>query len=190
MKERQRALLASWDGSPAQESALQTTRTEDVRADKDIAASETAVKNIQRQIDAIEARTGAAGQLANQTFTVEDSMLALRAAQEASKAKPRAEYEARKADISKQVENYARKELGLKGFKFSFDDELTGSRPGTVGKGYYDPRQKLIAIAVGIYDPSMSDADYIARLKGVMNHEVIHALVTLVCLQMRNIKLS
>ena len=56
MKERQRALLASWDGSPAQESALQTTRTEDVRADKDIAASETAVKNIQRQIDAIEAR--------------------------------------------------------------------------------------------------------------------------------------
>jgi uncharacterized membrane protein len=176
MKERQRALLQSWDGSPAQESSLDITRKEDVRIDRDITVSQKTVKNIQRQIDNIEARTGASGQLANQTFAAEDSMLALRAAQEASKAKPRAEYEARKKDIAKQVEMYAKKDLGLKDFKFSFEDDLSGSRPGTVGQGYYDPRQKLIAIAVGIYDPNMSDAEYISRLKGVVNHEAIHAM--------------
>ena len=176
MKERQRALLQSWDGSPAQEGALDVTRKEDTRIDRDIAVAQKTVKNIQRQIDNIEARTGAAGQLANQTFTAEDSMLALRAAQEASKAKPRAEYEARKKDIAKRVEQYAKKDLGLKDFKFSFEDDLSGSTPGTVAQGYYDPRQKLIAIAVGIYDPGMSDAEYISRLKGVVNHEAIHAM--------------
>ena len=176
MKERQRALLQSWDGSSPQEAALEVTQKEDARIDSDIAVAEKTVKNIQRQIDSIDARSGAAGQLAKQTFTAEDSMLALRAAQEASKAKPRAEYETRKKEIAKKIESYAKKDLGLKGFKFSFEDELGGSRPGTVGQGYYDPKQKLIAIAVGIYDPNMSDADYIARLKGVMNHEVIHAL--------------
>ena len=176
MKERQRALLQSWDGSSPQEAALEVTQKEDARIDSDIAVAEKTVKNIQRQIDSIDSRSGAAGQLAKQTFTAEDSMLALRAAQEASKAKPRAEYETRKKEIAKKIESYAKKDLGLKGFKFSFEDELGGSRPGTVGQGYYDPKQKLIAIAVGIYDPNMSDADYIARLKGVMNHEVIHAL--------------
>ena len=176
MRERQRALLNSWDGSPLQEDALGVTKTEDAKIQKDIASSETAVKNIQRQIDNIESRTQAAGQLAKQTFTAEDSMLALRAAQEASRAKPRAEYDIRKNKIAKNIEDYAKKELGLKDFKFSFQDELSGSRPGSIGRGYYDHRQKLIAIAVGIYDPAMSDADYISRLKGIMNHEVIHAL--------------
>ena len=114
--------------------------------------------------------------LLNRRFAAEDSMLALRAAQEASKAKPRAEYETRKKEITKKIESYAKKDLGLKGFKFSFEDELGGYLLQTVGNIYYDPKQKLIAIAVGIYDPNMSDADYIARLKGVMNHEVIHAM--------------
>ena len=176
MKERQRALLQSWDGSPAQEDALGITQKEDARIDTDIAVSEKTVKNIQRQIDTIESRTGAAGQLARQTFTAEDSVLALRAADEASKNKFRPEYEIRKKKIAQKVENYARRTLGLKGFQFKFEDELGGSRPGAVGQGYYDPKQKLIAIAVGIYDPSMSDAEYVSRLKGVMNHEVIHAL--------------
>ena len=95
----------------------------DARIDSDIAVAEKTVKNIQRQIDSIDARSGAAGQLAKQAFTAEDSMLALRAAQEASKAKPRAEYETRKRN-SKKDRELCKERPWAKGFKFSFEDGL------------------------------------------------------------------
>ena len=66
MKERQRALLQSWD--LPQEAALEVTQKEDARIDSDITVAEKTVKNIQRQIDSIDARSGAAGQLAKQTL--------------------------------------------------------------------------------------------------------------------------
>ena len=44
MKERQRALLQSWDGSSPQEAALEVTQKEDARIDSDIAIAEKTVK--------------------------------------------------------------------------------------------------------------------------------------------------
>ena len=175
MKKNQEALLQQWDGSPSQENALNASRIENKKLDREINGLEIEVNNLQRQIDTIESRSQNAGKIADQTFTTEDSILALKVADEASKVQPRAEYQARKQKIAKKIEDYGRKQLGLGNrFKFKFADDL--SQSDRVGRGYYEPAQKLIALSIGIYDPNLSDQEYISKIKGIMNHETIHAL--------------
>ena len=45
---------------------------------------------------------------------------------------------------------------------------------GEVNEGVYS--NKTIALAMEIYDPSLSEAELQQRLGAVMNHEIIHAL--------------
>ena len=175
MKKNQEALLQQWDGSPSQENALNVSTAQDRKLDREINGLEIEVNNLQRQIDTIESRSKNAGKIADQTFTTEDSILALKVADEASKIQPRAEYQAKKQKIAKKIEDYGRKQLGLGNrFSFKFEDDL--SRSDRVGGGYYQPSQKLIALSIGIYNPNLSDQEYISKIKGVMNHETIHAL--------------
>jgi len=175
MKKNQEALLQQWDGSPSQENALNVSTAQDRKLDREINGLEIEVNNLQRQIDTIESRSQNAGKIADQTFTTEDSVLALKVAEEASKIQPRAEYQARKQKIAKKIEDYGRKQLGLGNrFKFKFADDLSES--DRVGGGYYEPAQKLIALSIGIYNPNLSDQEYISKIKGIMNHETIHAL--------------
>ena len=43
-------------------------------------------------------------------------------------------------------------------------------------EGIYDPRTKVMSLAMGMYDPNLSDQDLFDQISEVMNHEFIHAI--------------
>lgn len=62
--------------------------------------------------------------------------------------------------------------LGLKNVGLSLERTIAGGK----AEGSYDPTVRMIALAVGIYDPKLTKQELFDRVARVMDHEVIHAL--------------
>ena len=75
-------------------------------------------------------------------------------------------------NLRERLDKMGLKRVGLKGQK------VIGSQDSLV-EGQFDPmsEEKAITLALGVYDPSLSDADYTNSVAEVMNHEAVHALV-------------
>ncbi len=75
-------------------------------------------------------------------------------------------------NLRERLDKMGLKRVGLKGQK------VIGSQDSLV-EGQFDPmsEEKAITLALGVYDPSLSDADYTSSVAEVMNHEAVHALV-------------
>ena len=75
-------------------------------------------------------------------------------------------------NLRERLDKMGLKRVGLKGQK------VIGSQDSLV-EGQFDPmsEEKTITLALGVYDPSLSDADYNNSVSEVMNHEAVHALV-------------
>ena len=75
-------------------------------------------------------------------------------------------------NLRERLDKMGLKRVGLKGQK------VIGSQDSLV-EGQFDPmsEEKTITLALGVYDPSLSDADYTNSVAEVMNHEAVHALV-------------
>jgi len=56
---------------------------------------------------------------------------------------------------------------------------LAGENSLNFNEGLYDPRLRLMTLAMGIYDPKLSEDELFDRLARVMDHEAIHALKSL-----------
>jgi hypothetical protein len=63
--------------------------------------------------------------------------------------------------------------LGLGNVRLATESTL-GARGEA--SGTYNPKQRLIALAMGIYDPKLSEQELFDRVARVMDHEAIHAL--------------
>ena len=82
--------------------------------------------------------------------------------------------------LSKNLAAIGLTDIGLKFKNIITQPGLTPQQQiasGKVGEGVY--KDKVIALAMEIYDPSLSEADLQQRLGSVMNHEIIHALFEL-----------
>ena len=173
-------LLDGWKGTDKEEQLLRQNKENIAQYDSRIAQLEAAATDNQRQVDTIDSRTTAAGELAQQTTTAQDANLALAAANEAQKAVTNSEYQAKKAQIQKSLNDYLKNTIGLKGVKLTLPDSMSGPKENTVAEGYYDPAKKVIALALGIYSPEIimsgNQDVLLSRMRGVMNHELIHAL--------------
>lgn len=70
--------------------------------------------------------------------------------------------------------------LGLSDVRLTAEKVINpgGGQPTALIEGMYDPSSgnRVIALAMGIYDPKMTPDQLQGALSGVMNHEVIHAL--------------
>jgi hypothetical protein len=186
LKEEQKVLqdkiLNEWKATPEDENNLTEIKRQADEIDKSILAAEARARNVQRQIDTIESRTEAAGDLSKQTTTQEQANLALRAAAAAERAPERVEYKKKQQKIAAQLKKDLKKIVGadvkldtsLPEIEVGAVNPETG-RPVTV-QGSYNPSKKLIALAMDIYDPSLTEAQRLDKLRGVLNHEVIHAL--------------
>ena len=94
------------------------------------------------------------------------------------------EYKAKQNAVQKSLKA-SLAAIGLGNIKLDFKPILTprGQRPeeaiaeGTVTEGVYS--NKTIALAMEIYDPSLTETELQQRLGSVMNHEIIHALFEL-----------
>ncbi|MDB2405831.1 zeta toxin family protein [Alphaproteobacteria bacterium] len=75
-------------------------------------------------------------------------------------------------NLRERLDKMGLKRVGLKGQK------VIGSQDSLV-EGQFDPmsEEKAITLALGVYDPSLSDADYTNSVAEVMNHEAVHAIV-------------
>ena len=185
-KEEQKVLqdkiLNEWKATPEDENNLTKIKQQEDEINKSILAAEARARNVQRQIDTIESRTEAAGDLSKQTTTQEQANLALRAATAAERAPQRVEYKKKQQKIAAQLKRDLKKIVGadvkldtsLPEIEVGAVNPETG-RPVTV-QGLYNPSKKLIALAMDIYDPSLTEAQRLDKLRGVLNHEVIHAL--------------
>ena len=88
------------------------------------------------------------------------------------------------ASKNKIIKNLRKKlnNIGLKDVKLEGQDIISLGKlspeetieKGAIPEGSYGNR--VIALAMKIYDPSLSDADIEKKLASVMNHEIIHAL--------------
>ena len=138
---------------------------------------EADIRNTQRQIDTIDAQTGANEQIGNIRHDQAQARLAFSAAKEAAKAPKKADYETRMQKLVTGLQSYL-KGIGLGDVNLTVQsllepDKIAG---GQLVEGYYESSNKLIALATDLYDPTLSDAEYEARLRAVLNHEIIHAM--------------
>lgn len=138
---------------------------------------EADIRNTQRQIDTIDAQTGSNEQIANIRHDQSQARLAFDAAREAAKAPKKADYETRMQKLVNGLQSYL-KGIGLGDVNLTVQsllepDKIAG---GQLVEGYYESSNKLIALATDLYDPTISDAEYEARLRAVLNHEIIHAM--------------
>ena len=91
------------------------------------------------------------------------------------------EYSAKQLNVQKALRSMLTA-LGLGGVKLDFKPIITpkGVTPedmvasGTVVEGVHS--NKVIALAMEIYDPNLTEAELQQKLASVMNHEIIHAL--------------
>jgi hypothetical protein len=176
-QETEEKILEIGDLTTEQEAALLASRQQRDQIEKTLLAARAEARNIQRQVDTIDSRTQAQGQLKDQKFTQEDSNLALAAAREASKAEARVEYQQKEAGIVRQLKKDLGKLVGKgAGVNLATDFVISDDGGGRIIEGSYRPYNKLITLAMGIYDPSLSQSQRLDKLRGVLNHEVIHAL--------------
>lgn len=176
-KNTEKVILDGWENTPKQNRDLKKAKDLQQKAQANARRAEAEVRDVQRQVDVIDSRTGAAGQLNKQTTTTEQANLALKAAREAEKAEFRANHNANSKKIKAALRKYLTA-LGLKDVALKADALLEPElfAQGAIVEGYYGHAKKIIALALDIYDPSLTQAEQLQKLKAVMNHEVIHAL--------------
>ena len=97
----------------------------------------------------------------------------------------KAQYKAKRDSVVESLQKYLKK-LGLKDVKLVAEN-VVGSQGKDLSKkdfiieGEFTDRdgRRIIALSMELYDPNLSDAEYEARLKAVLNHEIIHAVKSL-----------
>mgnify|MGYP003645707319 CR=1 FL=1 len=74
-------------------------------------------------------------------------------------------------NLRERLDKMGLKRVGLKGQKIIDGQD-------TLVEGQFDPlsEEKAITLALGVYDPSLSDADYTNSVAEVLNHEAVHAI--------------
>ena len=87
------------------------------------------------------------------------------------------EYTKRQAQILENLRQRLNK-IGLKNVQLEGKKIIGSAREGFAeGASYANPQgEQVIGLSMGLYDPTLSDADYEARVAEVMNHEIVHAL--------------
>ena len=106
---------------------------------------------------------------------------ARQAAEESTASQPTDEYKRKINTVANLLRKYMFKELGIRDVDIVTENVLEPDKikEGFVVEGYYDGSgegRKIIALAMEIYDPKLTEAQLFQRLRGVLNHEVIHAL--------------
>lgn len=172
---KEKKLKDNWKATPSQERQLTESKARNDEIDKAILASEQRALGLQRQVNTIESRTGAKGALDQQKYTQEQSNAALEAARLASVSEQTAEYKAKNEQLGKQLAKDLKKLVGVD-VALSIDPKVIETPPGLVVEGQYDSSKKLIALAMSVYDVGLTEQQRLAKLRGVLNHEVIHAL--------------
>ena len=177
-KERQvkaeEKLKNRWKGTPKQEQDLEKSKVLGDEIDKAILLSEERAIGLQRQIDVIDSRTGAKGDLKQQQYTQEQANTALEAASLASISEQTMEYKMKADKIARQLAKDLKKMVGAD-VKFG-TEQMLPAPPGVVVEGQYDPSKKMISLAMGIHDAGLTESQRLDKLRSVLNHEVIHAL--------------
>ena len=163
-----------WKGTPKQEQDLEKSKVLGDEIDKAILLSEERAMGLQRQIDVIDSRTGAKGDLKKQQYTQEQANTALKAASLASISEQTMEYKMKADKIARQLAKDLKKMVGAD-VKFG-TEQMLPAPPGMVVEGQYDPSKKMISLAMGIHDAGLTDSQRLDKLRSVLNHEVIHAL--------------
>lgn len=81
--------------------------------------------------------------------------------------------------------------IGLKNVKIEGKKVIGSEQEGFAeGASYATPAgEQVIGLSMGLYDPTLSDTDYEARVAEVMNHEVVHALRNLNVFTPKELKL-
>jgi predicted transcriptional regulator len=87
------------------------------------------------------------------------------------------EYTKRQAQILESLRQRLNK-VGLKNVQLEGRKIIRSAREGfSEGVSYANPQgEQVIGLSMGLYDPTLSDADYESRVAEVMDHEIIHAL--------------
>lgn len=87
------------------------------------------------------------------------------------------EYTKRQAQILENLRKRLDK-IGLKNVQIEGKKIIGSARDGFAeGASYANPQgEQVIGLSMGLYEPTLSDADYESRVAEVMNHEVVHAL--------------
>ena len=173
--EREKKLKNNWKATPKQEQQLTESKARGDEIDAAIRASEARAIGLQRQVNTIESRTGAKGALDQQQYTQEQANAALEASRLASVVEQTQEYKAKNEQLGRQLAQDLKKLVGVD-VALSIDPKVIETPPGLVVEGQYDSSKKLIALAMSVYDVGLTEKQRLAKLRGVLNHEVIHAL--------------
>ena len=115
-----------------------------------------------------------------------DKIKAKKASPEAEKVatqdtfEPTPEYFAKKDRVQESLQKELNN-IGLKDVQVRVEPkDLDPNDPNRVVEGFFDvdskSGQKFIALSMSLYDPSMSDADLLAKLRSVLHHEILHAV--------------
>jgi len=163
-----------WKGTPKEEQDLEKSKVLGDEIDKAILLSEERAIGLQRQVDVIDSRTGAKGDLKQQQYTQEQANTALEASSLASVAEQTMEYKKKADKIARQLAKDLKKMVGAD-VKFGAERMLPAP-PGVIVEGQYDPSKKMISLAMGIHDAGLTESQRLDKLRSVLNHEVIHAL--------------
>ena len=152
--------------------------------------------DLQRDMDSLEAAISSAEQNrqnvservqdVEETPIPKESAIPAKAANNANRA-ANAEVTENYGAVRQRVANRLRKylrDLGLKDVNLVTANVLESGKldDGTLVEGYEESGEngnRIIALAMEIYDPSLSDVELEARLRSVMNHEIIHSLKAL-----------
>ena len=173
--EREKKLKNNWKATPKQEQQLTESKARGDEIDAAIRASEARAIGLQRQVNTIESRTGAKGALDQQQYTQEQANSALEASRLASVVEQTQEYKAKNEQLGRQLAQDLKKLVGVD-VALSIDPKVIETPPGLVVEGQYDSSKKLIALAMSVYDVGLTEQQRLAKLRGVLNHEVIDAL--------------
>jgi hypothetical protein len=154
------------------------------------------IADVQRDMDSLEAAISSAEQSrqtvsqsvqdAKETQVPKESALPAKASNNASRA-VNSEVTDNYGQVRQKVANRLRKylrSLGLTDVNLVTANVLEAGRleDGTLVEGFEEAGEngnRIIALAMEIYDPSLSDTELEARLRSVMNHEIIHSLKAL-----------
>jgi len=109
---------------------------------------------------------------------------ARQAMMESLSAKPTDEYKRTINTVANNLRKYLFKDLGLSDVDLVTQNVLEPERikSGHVVEAYEtsgDAGRRMITIAMEVYNPNLTEAQLTQRLKGVVNHEVIHSLRSL-----------
>jgi len=107
----------------------------------------------------------------------EEAEEASKVAKEAETAKFRDEYQLKRKRVARRLRKYMRS-LGIGDVALSVDDyierEAGVKDPNT--EGVFDPSKRSISLAMSIYDPTLTDDEFVTSMRNVLDHEIIHAL--------------